>query len=316
VYFDGSFRRYADVHLGLMTYGLQYGTGCFEGIRGYWTADAGAGTGGSAAGGAGPGGSMHLLQPAAHYDRLHDSARILLLDLQATTAELVDVTIELIQRNGYTSDCYIRPILFKSQEGFGFAYTDAAESFGIFTTPFGRYLGGGGVRCKVSSWRRVPDSAIPVRAKVTGSYINSVLAKSEAQQAGFDEAIVLDGDGHVSEGSAENIFMVRDSTFITPPVSSDILEGITRRMLMELVTNELGLPVVERAIDRTELYICDELLLCGTGAEVTPVINVDGRSVGSGVVGPLTGALCRLFDRIVHAAEPKYAHWLVAVPSV
>lgn len=300
VFYDGQFRRYADVRLGLMTYALHYGTGCFEGVRGYWNTSRE---------------QLYLLQPEAHYERLRDSARILLLDLPWDTARLLEITAELLRRNGYRRDCYVRPILFKSTEGFGFAYAEAAQSFGIFTTPFDRYLDTErGIRCKVASWRRIPDTAVPVRAKVTGAYVNSVLAKAEAQQAGFDEAIVLDGAGHVAEGSAENLFMIRDGRAVTPPVFGDILEGITRRMLAELLRAELGIEVVERPIDRTELYVCDEVLLCGTGAEVCPVLEIDGRPVGTGKTGAITRSLQDLFAAIARGEDDRYAHWLLPVP--
>lgn len=301
VFYNGEFRRYADVRLGLMTYALHYGAGCFEGIRGYWNDSRE---------------QLYLLQPRAHYDRLHDSARILLLRLPWDVGRLVEITIELLRRNGYRCDCYVRPILFKATEGFGFAYAEAAESFGMFTTPFGRYLDTGrGIRCKVATWRRIQDSAVPVRAKVTGAYINSVLAKAEAQQAGFDEAIVLDADGHVSEGSAENLFMIRDGRAITPPVFSDILEGITRRMLIELLPAQFGIEVVERQIDRSELYVCDEVMLCGTGAEVCPVLEIDGRPVGTGKPGAVTRSLQDRFAAIAHGEDDRYASWLVPVPQ-
>jgi branched-chain amino acid aminotransferase len=164
-----------------------------------------------------------------------------------------------------------------------------------------------------SSWRRISDSAIPARAKISGSYINSALAKSEAMENGYDEAVMLAADGHVSEGSAENLFMVRDGVFITPPVSADILEGITRGLLMGLVRDELGLEMVERTIDRTELYACDELMLCGTGAQVSPVVELDHRTIGDGRVGRHTRRLQELYFRAVRGEEPRYRSWLTPV---
>ena len=170
-----------------------------------------------------------------------------------------------------------------------------------------------GIRCGVSSWRRVPDCAVPARAKVTGSYINSALAKSEALENGFDEAIVLTEAGHVSEGSAENVFLLRDGVFVTPPVTDDILEGVTRRLIIGLIRDELDLPVVERSIDRTELYAGDELFLCGTGAQVSPVIEVDHRPIGEGRVGEFTHELQQLYFGAVRGDNPKYAHWSLPV---
>ena len=298
VFFDGEYKRHGDVHLGLLTHALLYGTGCFDGLRGYWNAEKE---------------QLFLLQAPAHYERLHQSSKILSLDCRFAVEELVEATIELVRRNDIREDCYARSLVFKSGEGFGVPFTEVATSTAISLLPMGKYLDPeGGARCKVSSWIRVPDAAIPVRAKVTGVYVNSHLAKNEAVQAGFDEAIMLDSSGHVSEGPGENLFMKRGDVWITPPPYADILEGITRRMLLELLPT-LGWDVVERPIDRSELYICDELLLCGTGAEITPVLDVDGRPVGTGKVGESTRAIQDLFFRIARGQDDRYASWLTAV---
>jgi branched-chain amino acid aminotransferase len=299
VYFDGEFKPYRDVHIGLLTHGLMYGTGCFEGIRAYWNGDHE---------------KLYMVQPVAHYERFHQSAAILRFGLKPSVQELVEITSELLRRNNVREDTYVRPLLFKSGEGVGVPVREVPESLAIASKPMDMYLDTQkGIRCQVSTWRRVPDISIPARAKVTGIYINSVLAKLEATDNGFDEAIMLDQSGHVSEGSAENIFIKRGDVWITPPPSSDILEGVTRAMLMELITQELRLRVVERPVDRTELYICDEVLLCGTGAEITPVIDVDGRTVGTGKVGDSTAKLQELFFSIVRGNDERYASWLVAV---
>lgn len=299
VFFDGEFKRYGDVHLGLMTHALHYGTGCYEGLRAYWNQTEE---------------QLFVVQPTAHFDRMQNSARILMLELPHSTEELVEITLDLIRRNEYRGDIYIRPVLFKSSEGIGVASGKAGDSFGIYSSRFGKYLDTeNGIRCLVSSWRRIPDIAVPVRAKVTGGYINSNLAKAEASRAGYDEAILLDIEGHVSEGTGENLFMFRNGTWFTPPVTNDILEGITRRALMDLISKELGLVAAEREIDRTELYSCDEILLCGTGAEVVPVIEVDGRSVGSGKVGDLTRRLQEFYFAAVRGEEKKYSDWVVPV---
>ena len=299
VFFEGEFVRYHDVHIGAMTHALHYGTGCFEGIRAYWNPDQE---------------QLFLLQAPAHYDRLHRSARILRMEVPYSTGELVDLTLELLRRNDYRGDSYVRPLLFKSAEQIGVQLHSLPESFLIYTAPFGKYVEiDGGIRCAVSSWRRVPDSALPARAKVTGSYINSALAKSEALENGFDEAIVLTESGHVSEGSAENLFLLKDGIFVTPPVTDDILEGITRRLVIGLIRDELGLQVLERSIDRTELYTCDELFLCGTGAQVSPVIEVDHRTVGDGHVGEFTHELQSIYFSAVRAENPKYLDWSIKV---
>jgi branched-chain amino acid aminotransferase len=299
VFFEGEFARYHDVHIGVMTHALHYGTGCFEGIRAYWNGERE---------------QLHLLQGLEHYRRLHRSSRILRMDLPYDTAELMDITVELLRRNEYRTDAYVRPLVFKSVEQIGVSLAGLADSFLIYTAPMGNYVEiDGGIRVAVSSWRRVPDCALPARAKVTGGYINSALAKSEALENGFDEAIVLTESGHVSEGSAENVFMLKDGVFVTPPVTDDILEGVTRRLVMGLIQDELHMNVVERSIDRTELYTCDELFLCGTGAQVSPVIEVDRRPVGDGRVGEFSHELQQIYFAAVRGDNPKYADWSLPV---
>jgi branched-chain amino acid aminotransferase len=298
IFFDGRVARYHDVHIGPMTHALHYGTGCFEGIRAYWNEQRE---------------QLYLLQGPAHYERLRNSAKILRMDLPYTTDELMHVTLELLRRNEYRSDVYIRPLLFKSAEKIGVQLHGLPESFLIYTEAFGNYVEIGGIRCLVSSWRRIPDVALPARSKATANYLNSALAKSEAVENGYDEAIVLTVDGHVSEGSAENIFLYKDGVFLTPPVTDDILEGVTRRLVMHLIREELKLPVVERSIDRTELYASEELFLCGTGAQISPVIEVDRRTIGDGKVGELSQELQHLYFEAVRGGNGRYADWSVAV---
>src|SRR4029453_9615276 len=224
VYFDGEVVRYHDVHLGPMTHALHYGTGCFEGIRAYWNAAQE---------------QLYLLKGVAHNDRLRRSASILRLQLPLSTPELVRITVDLLRKNEARTDTYIRPLVFISAEEIGVRLHGLQRSFLIYTRPLGEYIAlDGGIRCVTSSWRRISDASIPARAKVTGSYVNSALAKTEEMEAGFDEAIMLSMDGHVSEGSAENLFMLRDGVFVTPPVTDDILEGVTRGLLMGLIRDE------------------------------------------------------------------------------
>ena len=299
IFFNGEFARYHDVRLGVMTHALHYGTGVFEGIRAYWNAKQD---------------QLFLLQAPAHYDRLRRSANVMRFTLPHSTEDLVNLTVELLRRNQFKSDVYIRPLLFTASEEIGVRLHNIAHSFLIYAIPFGNYVEiEAGLRCMVSTWRRVPDQSLPARAKVTGSYAQSALAKSEANEAGYDEAIVLTVDGHVSEGSAENLFMIKDGTFVTPPVTDDILEGITRTLIIGLIKDELGLPVIERSIDRTELYTCDELLLCGTGAQVAPVIEVDRRMVGDGKVGEFTQELQNIYFGAVRGETPKYKEWTIPV---
>jgi len=299
VWFNGDFARYRDAKLGVMTHALHYGTGCFEGIRAYWSGQAE---------------KLYIFRAPEHYDRLRNSAKILHMRLPLSTSEMCEITVELLRRNGYREDVYIRPLCYKASEEIGVRLHNLEDGFLIYTSPFGPYVDiDKGIRCMVSSWRRVDDNAAPARAKCTGIYVNSALAKTEAVENGFDEAIMLTQDGHVSEGSAENLFMVRGGTFVTPPASENILEGITRATLMHLITEEMGLDVQERSIDRSELYVADEIFLCGTGAQVSPVIEVDRRVIGDGEPGPLTTRLQTLYFDICKGQHAKYRDWLTAV---
>jgi branched-chain amino acid aminotransferase len=295
VFFNGEFKRYADARIGLLTHGLHYGTGCFEGIRAYWSEERR---------------QLYALWLPDHYHRLHQSARTLLMSLPHTVDELCDLTVELLRRNQWRENVYVRPILFKSDEVIGVRLHDIGDSFAIIAQPMGDYVPTGGMRCMVSSWRRIEDTMAPARSKCTGIYINSALAKSEAVQAGFDEAIMLTDAGHVCEGSGENIFVIRRGVVSTPPPSDNILEGITRRGIIHLFREEMGLEVVERSIDRSELYVADEVFMCGTGAQVAPVVEVDRRTVGDGEPGPLTLRLQDVYRGVVTGADAKYLEWL------
>jgi branched-chain amino acid aminotransferase len=299
VFFGSDFARYHDVKLGLMTHALHYGTAVFEGIRAYWNPKKE---------------QLYLLQAPAHFDRMHRSANVMRMKVPYTTEELVNYTLELLRRNQFKSDVYVRPLLYTSSEEIGVRLHNLDRGFFIYAAPFGKYVEiEGGIRCMVSTWRRVPDQALPARAKISGAYAQSALAKSEAVEAGYDEAIVLSVDGHVSEGSAENLFMLKDGAFVTPPVTDDILEGVTRQLLMKVIKDELNLDVLERSIDRTELYTCDELLLCGTGAQISPVVEVDRRLVGNGKVGEFTQELQNIYFNAVRGETPKYKDWTIPV---
>lgn len=299
VFYEGEYVRYHDVHLGLMTHALHYGTAVFEGIRAYWNKKRE---------------QLFLLQGAAHYERMRRSASVMRMQLPYSTEELVNFTLALLRRNEYKSDVYVRPLLYTSSEEIGVRLHNLDRGFFIYSTPFGNYVEiEGGIRCMVSSWRRVPDQSLPARAKVSGAYAQSALAKSEAVEGGFDEAIVLAVDGHVSEGSAENIFMLKEGVFVTPPVTDDILEGVTRQLLIKMIKDELNLQVIERSIDRTELYTCDELLMCGTGAQISPVVEVDRRAVGNGKVGEFTQELQNIYFNAVRGETPKYKDWTIPV---
>jgi branched-chain amino acid aminotransferase len=299
VYLDGEFKRYADARLGLMTHALHYGTGVFEGIRGYWNPAHE---------------QLFVLKLREHYERLLRSVKVLKIKLPIGLDELCDTSIELIRKNNFRQDVYLRPLAFKSSEEIGVRLHNLKDSLAIYASPFGNYIDiEGGIRCMVSSWRRIDDNMAPPRAKITGIYVNSALAKTEAQENGFDEAIMLTHDGHVCEGSAENIFLLRDGKVITPPASDNILEGITRVGIIELLRQELGMEVIERSVDRSELYVADEIVLCGTGAQLAPVIEVDRRQVGDGTVGPMVTQLQKLYFDIVRGRNQKYRSWLTPI---
>ena len=293
----GEFVRLGDVRLSPATHALNYGTGVFEGIRAYWSESRG---------------TLQVLKLREHYERFEKSCRILQIELPHTIDELCEITLEILRRNAPREDTYIRPLAYKSIESVGVNLRGPSE-LSIFTVPMGNYVELTGLKTCVSSWRRTPDTSIPARGKLTGSYINTALAVDEAQRGGYDDAIFLTQDGHVSEASAANIFLVRKGQLITPPVTADILEGITRDCVMELAAKELDLPVVERDVDRTELYAADEVFLSGTGFQIAPVTEVDGRAVGTGSVGPIASQLQEFYFRAARGDWPEYEDWTVAV---
>ncbi len=298
-YFRGKIVPYSEARVGVATHALNYGTAVFGGLRGYWNEERG---------------KLYLFRPYDHYRRLLHSARMMCMDIGRTEEDLIQITIDLLRVEGYQTDVYVRPLIYKSVEGIGVRLHSLEDDLTIFAVPFGRYVKNDtNAHVTISSWRRIDDNVIPARGKVSGAYANSALIKTDAQRAGFDEALVLDQYGHISEGSAMNVFLVRDGVLITPPVTDNILEGITRRTVIELARQELGLQVVERSVDRTEVYICDELFLTGTAAQITAVTRVDHRPIGNGEMGPITGRLRELFDDVVRARNPKYAAWNVEV---
>lgn len=298
-FFRGEFVPLRDANINVMTHGFNYGTAVFEGIRAYWNADEE---------------QLFALELVPHYERLRASGRLLLMEIPQSAEELAEITVELLRRDGLREDVYLRPIMYKSSETIGVRLHNLDADVTIFGVPFGQYIDTeGGIRAQVSSWRRTDDNAIPARGKITGAYVNGALAKSEAQLNGFDEAIVLTADGHVSEGSAENLFIVKDGGLVTPAVTDNILEGITRRRLIDIGREQLGIEVVERTIDRTELYTAEEVFLCGTGAQISPVIEIDRRAIGVGRPGPVTKQLSRTYFDAVRGRLPAYRDWLTPV---
>jgi branched-chain amino acid aminotransferase len=299
VHAGGAFVPYEQAHVGLLTHGLQYGTGCFEGIRGYWDPAER---------------ELYLVLLHDHYRRLQTSAKILGLPLPYDLATLADLTVELCARNGFETDVYIRPFVCSGAEDVGVRLHDVPAFFAIVAVPHTAYVKReGGLHACVSSWRRADDTTAPPRAKITGLYVNSALAKSDAVANGFDEAILLSHDGHVSEGSAANVFLVRDGVAYTPDPSQNILEGCTRRCAITLLREMLEIPVVERAIDRSELYAADEIFFTGTAMGIVPVVSVDRRPVGGGEPGAITSRLRELYARCVLGREPRYADWVTRV---
>ena len=298
VYLNGEYIPANQARLGVMTHALSYGTGCFEGIRAYWNDDAQ---------------ENYIFRAREHFERLHRSCRITNIQLPYSVDELIEVAIELLRRNGIRENCYIRPFAYKADEIIGVKLHGLQDHFTMYALPMGDYISTAGLRCGVSSWRRVDDNMIPARAKISGAYVNSAFAKTEAQTNGFDEAIMLTSEGHVSEGSAENIFLVVANELVTPPVTENILPGITRDTVIQLARRELDRITRERVVDRTELYIADEIFLTGTGAQIAPVVEVDHRKLGNGQVGALSREMQRLYHEVVSGRRPEYMEWCTPV---
>ena len=294
-YRDGNIIPYREASFGLLTHALNYGTGLFAGVRGYWNGDEG---------------QLFVFRPEDHFHRFCDSARLLRMELGVTPADLTRGLIELLRAEGYRENCYIRPVAFYADESIGVRLHGLTPVVGMAAVPFDSYLGKEeGAHVTISSWRRVSDNVIPARGKLAGSYVNSALAKTDAVLAGFDEALLLNEHGHVCEGSVENVFMLKGGVVATPPVTDDVLEGFTRATVIQLLREDLGQTVVERSIDRTELYLADELFLTGTGVEVTPVTRVDHRAIGGGRIGPIATALRARYGEVTSGRIAKYRRW-------
>ena len=293
-FFHNEFVPLSEAKIGVMTHALHYGTGLFEGIRGNWNSEHQ---------------QIYIFRLKEHYERLFNGCRVLKIELPYTIDELCRITVELVQRCGFEEDIYIRPLAYKSSESLGVRLHDLESDFLVFAIPWGRYLDVDKARCVVSSWRRSDDNVTPPQAKITGNYVNNALAKTEAVENDFDEAIMLSPDGHVSEGSGENIFLVRDGKLVTPPIYNNILMGITRNTVIELARNELGMETMERPIVRSELYTAQECFLTGTAAHITPIGEIDHRNIGSGEIGETTKKLQKIYSDIIQGNNPKYLHW-------
>ena len=299
-FFEKQFMPMAEAKLGIMTHALHYGTALFEGIRGNWNSEKQ---------------QMYIFRVGEHYERMAKGCRVLKMNLAYSIDELCNITVELARKCGFQEDVYIRPLTYKSSEALGVRLHDLENDFLVFAFPWGRYLDKDKISCCISSWQRPGDNVNPPQIKSTGIYINNALAKTEAIENGFDEAILLSPNGYVSEGSGENLFIVSDGCLVTPGVYNNILKGITRDTVMMLARNELGMEVVERNISRSELYTADECFLTGTAAHLTPVAEIDHRPIGNGEIGEVSAKLQEIYTEVIRGNNPKYMDWCMPVYS-
>ncbi|AFA38440.1 branched-chain amino acid aminotransferase, group I [Pyrobaculum oguniense TE7] len=295
VWFDGKITKWEDAKIHIATHALHYGTSIFEGLRGYWNGE-----------------NLLIFRLNEHVERMFKSAKILGVKVPYTQQEVRNAIIEAVRANNFKEDVYIRPILFVSTQTVALDVRDLDTSLAVFAFPFGKYLPPGGIRAAVVSWRRVHNTMLPVMAKIGGIYVNSVLALTEARSRGYDEALLADINGYVVEGSGENVFVARNGALYTPPVHQSILEGITRDTVITLC-KDIGIKVEEKPITREELYTADEVFLVGTAAEVTPVIEVDGRAIGDRKPGPITTKIATLYADVVRGRIEKYSRWVTPV---
>ena len=299
-FFQGRIVPFAEATVSVMNVTFNYGTGAFGGIRGYWNADEE---------------QLFVFRVQDHFERLLQSGKILRMNITYTVEELAAILTDLLRTEGYRQNCYIRPLIYKSANeiGGGVRLHDIEDDLTIFALPSIRLHQQGGLHVCFSAWRRIDDNAIPARGKVTGAYVNSALIKSDAVLAGYDEALVLNNDGHVSEASVANLFIIRKGVAITAPVNANVLEGITRRTLIQLLREELNVEVIERDIDHTEIYLADEAFLCGTSAQVSPITRIEHRPIGDGQIGDITARLRDLYLDVVSGRVEKYREWLMPV---
>ncbi|HML22615.1 MAG TPA: branched-chain amino acid transaminase [Aggregatilinea sp.] len=298
-FFKGKIVPIDEAKVSVMTHALNYGTGAFGGVRAYWNAEDE---------------DLYIFRPLDHFRRVLNSARLLMMDLPYTPESMLDILLQLLRKEGFREDVYIRPLVYKSSNVIGVRLHNLEAEFTMFAQPFGSYIEDEeGSKVTFSAWRRVDDNAIPARGKISGAYANSAFIKTDAMLNGFDEALVLNENGHISEGSAENFFMVRDGVAITPPINANILEGITRRTVLQLLAEEMKMPVVEREIDRTEVYLADEAFFCGTGVQVVAIAEVDHRPIGTGKMGPVVQQLRSLYFDLVRGKLSQHRDWNVPV---
>lgn len=298
-FFEGKIVPLSEANISIATHGFLYGTSVFGGMRGYWNEEKKR---------------LFVFRPYDHFRRLLNSAKMMSMQTDFDEESLIQLTLDLLHTDNWQSDIYLRPTFYKSDLGIGVKLHGIKDEFCMFVVKYEPYVKNDtNAHATFSSWRRIDDNVIPARGKVAGAYANSALIKTDANRSGFDEALVLDHNGHVSEGSAMNIFMLRDGVLVTPPITDNILEGITRRSVMELARNELGLTVVERSIDRTEVFISEEMFMTGTAAQIVAITKVDHHPVGAGVMGPVTTKLREMYEDILRGKNKKYEHWNLEV---
>jgi branched-chain amino acid aminotransferase len=293
VWFDGQYLKWEEARVPIFVHALHYGTAVFEGIRAYPSDD-----------------NLYIFRLKEHMDRLSKSANVYSFTTKFSADELCKATVDLIRKNGIRESCYIRPLTFVGMHGIDLNVTKNSPTHTtIIIFPFAKYFKGDGISACVSSWRRIDDQSIPPMAKASGNYLNSVLATQECRRNGYDESILLDRNGCVSEASGENIFVVRNGKLYTPQLSDSILEGITRNTAIT-IARELGYDVIERPISRTELYIADEIFLTGTAAEIIAITKIDGNMIGNGREGTMTKSIRENYEKIVIGKCEKFMGWL------
>lgn len=296
VWLDGKFVRDSEANVSIMTHAIHYGTSVFEGIRGYWNSK-----------------NLNIFRLDDHVRRFRNSGKVYSISLGYTDRQVADAILGLCKKNGARASCYIRPFYFVGRYGINLHVTEKSPTHAaVVMFPFGDLFDKKGISAGISSWRRIHDTSVPPLAKMGGNYLNSILATQESKRNGYDEAILLDHLGNISEAPGENIFIVRNRKLITPPTSSSALEGITKNSVIE-IARDMGYETAEREIPRTEIYFSDEVFLTGTAAEVTPVVSIDGKSIGSGRLGRITGQIQRAYSDITMGRSKKYSHWMTPV---
>ena len=296
VWFDGKIVKDEDAKVPVMTHAIHYGTSVFEGLRGYWNSK-----------------NLYIFRLNDHIKRFRNSGKVYSISLRFTDKEIANAIIDLCKKNNVKESCYIRPFYFVGRHGINLHVTeDTPTHAAVVMFPFGELFNKNGIKAGISSWRRINDMSTPPLAKMGGNYLNSILATQESKRNGYDEAILLDHLGNISEAPGENIFIIRNGKLLTPPPSSSALEGITKDSVIE-IAKDLGYQTIEREIPRTEIYFADEVFLTGTAAEITPVISIDGKKVGDGKVGNITGKIRTIYTDITMGKNKKYSKWITSV---